>query len=73
MISVLKKRRDTEGESHGKTEAEMGGIESQPRNAGLQEAGRSQRRVVLKNVQTTRQLHSSPMLVRSDMLGFSIT
>lgn len=42
MISVLKKRRDTEGESHGKTEAEMGGIESQPRNAGLQEAGRSQ-------------------------------
>ena len=34
------------------------------------------RRVVLKNVQTIRQLHSSPMLVRSclksRMLGFSI-
>ena len=26
MISVLKKRRDTEGESHGRMEAEMGGI-----------------------------------------------
>ena len=35
------------------------------------------RRAVLKNVQTTKQLHSSPMLVRlcskSCMLGFSIT
>ena len=35
------------------------------------------RRAVLKNVQTTKQLHSSPILVRlcskSCMLGFSIT
>ena len=35
------------------------------------------RRAVLKNVQTIRQLHSSPMLVRSCLksctLGFSIT
>ena len=41
-----------------------------------QSSSQSPRRVVLKNIQTTKQLHSSPILVRlcskSSKLGFSI-
>ena len=49
---------------------------AQPSSGHRTEKGQSSsqfpRRAVLKNVQTTEQLHSSPMLVRSFMLGFSM-
>ena len=57
--------------------SKFGKLRSGHRTGKGQSLSQLQRRAVLKNAQTTRQLHSSPMLVRlcskSSKLGFSST
>ena len=57
--------------------SKFGKLRSGHRTGKGQSLSQFRRRAVLKNAQTTRQLHSSPMLVRlcskSSKLGFSIT